>query len=165
MAQCTPALGLPQDNGATRSLIFPPMQPCHHRKEFPLRFMNQNKAEAYKKKKLKASETKKQNSIHLSSIAMEVEGNSVKAKHGDIEFKTLPCRAEKNPAAAGAVPHRKNRHPIRGRGTPFTSLGPRLGEMDVFDGGVAPKLEEKNFYPLLLGAGVRGPPGSPPPAD
>ncbi|MPC16140.1 Zinc finger CCHC domain-containing protein 8 [Portunus trituberculatus] len=59
----------------------PPMQPCHQMSEF-LRFMNQNKAEAYKKKKLKDSELRSK--TPPLSIEMEVEECEGKAE--DIVF-------------------------------------------------------------------------------
>ncbi|KAG0716139.1 hypothetical protein GWK47_010339 [Chionoecetes opilio] len=74
------------------------MQPCHHRKEF-LRFMNQNKAEAYKKKKLKASELRSK--TPPLSIAMEVE--ECEGKAGDIEFNP-PLPAEDPPPPPPPAP-------------------------------------------------------------
>ncbi|XP_069183042.1 zinc finger CCHC domain-containing protein 8 isoform X2 [Procambarus clarkii] len=58
---------------------FPPMQHCHQRTEF-LRFMNMNKAEAYKKKKLKGSEmrSKSLNASIAAGAEMDVDGKFVK---------------------------------------------------------------------------------------
>ncbi|XP_042212398.1 zinc finger CCHC domain-containing protein 8 homolog isoform X3 [Homarus americanus] len=66
---------------------FPPLQPCHQRSEF-LRYMNMNKAEAYKKKKLKGSElrSKSLNASLASAGEMEVDVESEANKLTDIEF-------------------------------------------------------------------------------
>ncbi|KAK8391745.1 hypothetical protein O3P69_017341 [Scylla paramamosain] len=69
---------------------FPPMQPCHQMSEF-LHFMNQNKAEAYKKKKLKDSELRSK--TPPLSIEMEVEECEGKAE--DIVFN--PPLPEEDP--------------------------------------------------------------------
>ncbi|XP_053645239.1 zinc finger CCHC domain-containing protein 8 homolog isoform X2 [Cherax quadricarinatus] len=65
---------------------FPPMQPIHQRSEF-LRYMNMNKAEAYKKKKLKGSElrSKSLNDSIASGAEMEVDESGI-ARSTEIEF-------------------------------------------------------------------------------
>lgn len=62
---------------------FPPMQPCHQKSEF-LYYMNQNKAEAYKKKKLKDSELRSK--TPPPTIEMDVDGDTDKGKAEDIVF-------------------------------------------------------------------------------
>lgn len=63
------------------------MQPHHQRTEF-LQFMNMNKAEAYRKKKLKASELRSntRNSGVTSSSEMEVDGKITHAVHSTFLF-------------------------------------------------------------------------------
>lgn len=65
---------------------FPPMQHCHQRTEF-LRFMNMNKAEAYKKKKLKGSEmrSKSLNASIAAGAEMDVDDSGI-IKSAEIEF-------------------------------------------------------------------------------
>lgn len=69
---------------------FPPMQPHHQMSEF-LRFMNQNKAEAYKKKKLKDSELRSK----TPPLSIEMEVEECEGKADDIIFN--PPLPEEDP--------------------------------------------------------------------
>lgn len=60
---------------------FPPMQECHQRTEF-LHFMNQNRAETYKKKKLKDSELRSK----TPPLSVEMDVEMCESKAEDIIF-------------------------------------------------------------------------------
>lgn len=93
-------------------LDFPPMQPCHQKSEF-LYFMNRNKAEAYKKKKLKDSELRSK--TPPPTVEMEVDGEkSLKLCLKSRETPLMPeikqadvqmvCYLPLNQKSAGLVP-------------------------------------------------------------